>query len=119
MKRMNPPKIIIADDELFIRLIARNVLGKSYTVIEAGDGEAAINLATTSPSVKVVDYGLTSSKPLSPRKSIVYPLSLMLGVVLPYIFLFIRFSLDTKVQGRVDLEKLSPEIPIFRRDSTY
>ncbi|MBT8223816.1 MAG: polysaccharide biosynthesis tyrosine autokinase, partial [Eudoraea sp.] len=75
--------------------------------------EAAINLATTSPSIKVVDYGLTSSIPLSPKKIIVYPLSLMLGVFLPFLILYIRFSLDTKIHEREDLEKLSSKIPLI------
>ena len=75
--------------------------------------EAAINMATTTPSIKVVDYGLTSSKPLSPKKIIVYPLSLALGMLLPFLVLFIRFSLDNKIHDRTDLEKLSPDIPVL------
>lgn len=74
--------------------------------------EAAINMATTTPSIKVVDYGLTSSEPLSPKKTIVYPLSFMLGMLLPFLVLFIKFSLDTKIHDRTDLEKLSPDIPV-------
>jgi len=75
--------------------------------------EAAINMATTTPSIKVVDYGLTSSKPLSPRRRIVYPVSLMIGMLLPFLVLFIKFSLDTKIYDRTDLEKLSPDIPVL------
>ncbi len=79
--------------------------------------EAAINMATTTPSIKVVDYGLTSSKPLSPKKIIVYPFSLVLGLFLPFLVLFIRFSLDTKIHDRTDLEKISPDIPVPGRNS--
>ncbi len=75
--------------------------------------EAAINMATTTPSIKVVDYGLTSSKPLSPKRRIVYPVSLMIGMLLPFLVLFIKFSLDTKIHDRTDLEKLSPDIPLL------
>ncbi|WP_297691455.1 tyrosine-protein kinase domain-containing protein, partial [uncultured Eudoraea sp.] len=75
--------------------------------------EAAINMATTTPSIKVVDYAITSSEPISPKKIIVYPLSLLLGMFLPFLILFIRFSLDTKIHDRTDLEKLSPDIPVL------
>lgn len=75
--------------------------------------EAAINMATTTPSIKVVDYGTTDSEPISPKKIIVYPLSLLLGMFLPFLILFIRFSLDTKIHDRTDLEKLSPDIPVL------
>lgn len=45
MNRTKTKKIIIADDELFIRLIVRNILEKQYTIIEATDGEQVIELA--------------------------------------------------------------------------
>ena len=46
--------------------------------------EAAISYAVTAPSVKIVDYGLTNSIPVSPKKIIVYALSLIAGMFLPY-----------------------------------
>ncbi|MEJ1222839.1 GumC family protein [Sediminicola sp. 1XM1-17] len=75
--------------------------------------EAAINLAVTAPSVKVIDYGLTSSKPVSPTKPKVYGLSLILGMFLPFMVLFIKFSLDTKVYDRSDIEKINTASPIL------
>lgn len=45
MKKIKTKKIIIADDELFIRLIVRNVLEKEYIIIEATNGEEVIELA--------------------------------------------------------------------------
>ena len=75
--------------------------------------EAAINLAVTAPSVKVIDYGLTSSIPVSPKKTKVYGLSLILGMFLPFMVLFIKFSLDTKVYDRSDFEKLNLTSPIL------
>ncbi|MBC8770458.1 polysaccharide biosynthesis tyrosine autokinase [Arenibacter sp. BSSL-BM3] len=74
--------------------------------------EAAISYAVTAPSVKIVDYGLTSSIPVSPKKTIVYALSLIAGMFLPFAVLYIRFTLDTKIRDRKDLEVLNPETPI-------
>jgi len=41
---MKRKKIVIADDEYFIRLLVKKLLGAKYIVIEAGDGEEAINI---------------------------------------------------------------------------
>ena len=38
-------KILIADDEPNIRILVSSMLGKDYTVIEASDGEEAIDVA--------------------------------------------------------------------------
>ncbi len=75
--------------------------------------EAAINFAVTAPSVKVVDYGLTSINPVAPRKIIILGISLFIGLLIPLAFFFTKFSFDTKVKTKADLEKLSSDIPIL------
>lgn len=74
--------------------------------------EAAINYAVTAPSIKVVDYALTDNKPVSPNKPLVYGVSMLLGLLMPFGFLYTRFSLDSKIRERADLEKSNPGIPI-------
>jgi capsular exopolysaccharide synthesis family protein len=74
--------------------------------------EAAISYAVTAPTVKVVDYGLTNNIPVSPKKTMVLALSLLAGLFLPFAVLYIRFTLDTKIHDRSDLEKVAPEIPV-------
>ncbi|PXX25045.1 tyrosine-protein kinase family protein [Arenibacter sp. ARW7G5Y1] len=74
--------------------------------------EAAISYAVTAPTVKVVDYGLTNNIPVSPKKTMVYALSLLAGLFLPFAVLYIRFTLDTKIHERTDIEKLSSDIPV-------
>jgi capsular exopolysaccharide synthesis family protein len=74
--------------------------------------EAAISYAVTAPTVKVVDYGLTNDIPVSPKKTMVYALSLLAGMFLPFAVLYIRFTLDTKIHDRSDIEKLTTDIPV-------
>ena len=74
--------------------------------------EAAISYAVTAPTVKVVDYGLTNDIPVSPKKTMVYALSLLAGMFLPFAVLYIRFALDTKIHERADIEKLTTDIPV-------
>jgi len=42
---MTERKILIADDEPDIRLMVTRMLGKDYQVLEAADGDQAVNLA--------------------------------------------------------------------------
>lgn len=42
---MDSKKVLIVDDELCIRQLVSSVLDGNYTVLEASDGEEAINLA--------------------------------------------------------------------------
>ena len=42
---MEKKKILIADDEVVIRRLVRMSLGKDYIILEASDGEEAVNIA--------------------------------------------------------------------------
>ncbi len=44
---MDKKKILIADDELYIRLLVGSALGGDYAVLEASDGEEAIDIIRT------------------------------------------------------------------------
>lgn len=74
--------------------------------------EAAINLAITEPSVKVVENALSGSLPVSPKRKIVYMAAILLGLLIPFGVLYLIFMLDTKLHGKKDLEKLTSEIPV-------
>ena len=75
--------------------------------------EAAINLAVTEPSIKVVEYALSGSQPISPKPAIVYAGGLALGLLIPFGIIFIIFMLDTKIHSKNDVEALGADIPIL------
>jgi CheY-like chemotaxis protein len=53
---MDKKKVLIADDEKYIRILVKSILVKSYVVLEARDGEEAINIARTqSPDLILMD----------------------------------------------------------------
>jgi CheY-like chemotaxis protein len=53
---MGDTKILIADDEAGIRLMVLRMLGGDYTVLEAADGEEAVNLTRLhKPSLVLMD----------------------------------------------------------------
>ncbi|MGR7813259.1 GumC family protein [Lacinutrix undariae] len=75
--------------------------------------EAAINLAITEPSIKVVEYALSGIYPVSPKSKIVYAGALLLGLLLPFGFLYVIFMLDTKLHGKEDVLKFNSKIPVI------
>ncbi len=75
--------------------------------------EAAINLAVTAPSIKVVDFALSSNTPVSPNRNKTLGMFLLAGLLLPFVVLYTKFSLDTKIHNRLDVEKLNSVIPIL------
>ncbi|SEL20174.1 capsular exopolysaccharide family [Maribacter orientalis] len=75
--------------------------------------EAAINLAVTAPSVKIVDYGLTNTIPVAPRKMVVMGIAGLLGLFLPFAFFYIKFTLNDKIESKADLLAVSNAIPFL------
>jgi len=44
---MDKKKVVIVDDEMYIRQLVNNALDRDYTVLEASDGEEAIDITRT------------------------------------------------------------------------
>ena len=105
----------LPEKERMLRAIERqqSIKENLYLLLLRKREEAAIDYAATTPTVKVVDYGLTAIKPMWPKKIIVYPLSLILGMFMPFMVIYIRTSLDTKIHDRSDIESVNPEIPVL------
>jgi len=121
LRRLNQEKNIasaqfsvLPEKEKMLRSIERQQRIKEnlFLLLLEKREEAAINLAATSPSIKVVDYALTGSKRLSPNNIVVYPVAVMLGLLAPFLLLFVRFTLDSKIRERADISKLVPDVPI-------
>ena len=74
--------------------------------------EAAISLAITNPSVKVVDYAITNPNPIFPKTSLLFVIALMVSVLVPFAFINIVNLLNTKIKNKSELEAYLPHIPI-------
>ncbi len=75
--------------------------------------EAGINLAITEPSIKVVEYAVSSGAPISPNNRNIYLMALVAGLLVPFGVIFVSHMLDTKVKGKKDVELRVPNIPIL------
>ncbi|MGJ8592108.1 MAG: GumC family protein [Aquaticitalea sp.] len=75
--------------------------------------EAAINLAITEPSIKVVEYALSGGNPISPNSGSIYLFALVGGILVPFIFLYATILLDTKIKSKNDIEIKVPNVPVL------
>lgn len=105
----------IPQKEKLLREIDRQQTIKEslYLLLLQKREEAAINLAITEPSIKVVDYALSSSAPISPKPNVAYAAAILAGLLIPFAILYLVFMLDTKIHGKEDILKLNIKIPII------
>ena len=67
--------------------------------------EAAVNLAITNPSIKVVDYAVYSTIPIAPERNLIFIAALLLGLLVPIGIIYIYYSFDTKINNKEDQGK--------------
>ncbi len=66
--------------------------------------ENAISIAATMPNAKIIDKARVALRPVSPVKPIIKIGALLLGFLIPFGILFIRFLFDNTVTGLKDFE---------------
>lgn len=83
--------------------------------------EASISLAVTAPKAKIVDRAYSSKAPVSPKKPIIYLGAALAGLLLPFLFVYGKNILNSKVLDRRDVERtlnktsLIGEIPKLKK----
>ena len=83
----------------------RNIKESLYILLLQKREEAAVNLAITSSSIKVIDYALTDSNPIAPKKNAFYIGALIIGLLIPFSILSIGYLLDDKIHTKEDILK--------------
>ncbi|MDV7187780.1 polysaccharide biosynthesis tyrosine autokinase [Lutibacter sp. TH_r2] len=68
--------------------------------------ENAISLASTIPNSKIIDKAYGSKVPVAPKKNIILLAALLIGLIVPFAFIYIKFLLDNKVHGKKDIEAM-------------
>ncbi len=102
------------EKELKTILRQQGIKERLYLFLLQKREEAALSYAITSPTIKIVDYAYTNTLPVAPRKKIIILAGLMLGLLLPFGVLYLKFLFKTSVENREDLENyLERRIPII------
>ena len=75
--------------------------------------EAEVSFAVTEPSIKVVEYATFNNIPVFPKPLVILMLAIVLGLLFPFIFLYFKFFLNTKIYSKDDLKDLNIKAPIL------
>ncbi|MDX1472439.1 MAG: GNVR domain-containing protein, partial [Flavobacteriaceae bacterium] len=66
--------------------------------------ETAIAMAATASNIKVIDPAYASLGPVLPDKNSIYTKWIIISLILPFVVIFVKDLLDTKVRGSKEIE---------------
>ena len=74
--------------------------------------ENSIALAATADNAKIIDAALANDFPVSPKRSMIWLVALVMGCAIPVAVIYAMELLRYKIEGRNDLEKLT-KVPVL------
>ncbi|MFK8058546.1 MAG: GumC family protein [Polaribacter sp.] len=116
LKRLNTDALRIESKVSSIPLIERGIIDIKrqqeifsglYSYLLKKKEETSISLAVTVPNAKIIDTAYGYNNPVSPKKSVVYLAALIIGILIPFLLVYIKNLLDTKIHSRKDIEDLT------------
>ena len=76
--------------------------------------EAQIAVASTAPKSQVIDSAYhVSDTPVSPRRKLVFLVSVIFGLLVPFSVIYARDLLDNKIHSRYNLEQIIHDAPVL------
>ena len=98
-----------------LRSIERNqtITEALYLFLLQKREEAEVSFAITEPSIKVVEYAISDLQPIFPKPRFIYILGFLIGLFVPFLVLFLRFFMDTKIHSKLDIENSSSDLNIL------
>jgi tyrosine-protein kinase Etk/Wzc len=105
----------VPDTEKEFRNIVRqqNIKEALYLFLLQKREETSLSLAVTAPKAKIVDHAHSSTRPVSPKPNIILLAALLLGLLIPFLFIYLNQLLYNKVSNRKDVERLAPNISLI------
>lgn len=96
----------IPTQEREVRVLSRQqqIKEQLYLYLLQKGEEIAISLAIVAPNAKLIDAASASKVPISPNRSVIWLGAFLLGLVVPFLTIYVNDLLDTKVKDRKDLE---------------
>jgi capsular exopolysaccharide synthesis family protein len=75
--------------------------------------ETAISLAVTAPKAKIVDSALVAKQPISPKPQIILLGALIVGLLIPFAFIYLKGLFYNKIENRKDITKKLSSVPFL------
>lgn len=68
--------------------------------------EIAISLGITTVNAKIIDSAYSSLNPVFPNKKVILLAAIFIGLIIPFLILYVIDIIDTKIHSREDVEKV-------------
>ena len=97
---------IPVNERIFIDIARQQeIISGLYSYLLKKKEETAISLAVSVPNAKIIDVAYGSNIPVSPKRKIIFLAALLLGLIIPFIILYVKNLLDTKIHNKKDIEE--------------
>ena len=108
-KKLNQDVSNLPEKEKILRAIERNQIIKEslYLFLLQKREEAEVSFAVTEPTIKVIEYALSSDNPISPKKQITYLAALLIGILIPFGSIYLILLFNTKIQLKQEIDELN------------
>lgn len=83
-----------------------------YTYLLNKREETALQLAITEANIRIIETPFGSNRPIAPRSRMIMLVALLLGVLVPFAFFYVRDLLNMNIRGRKDIEDRT-SIPVL------
>lgn len=96
----------IPNQERDFKTIARQqqIVESLYLFLLQKREETEIKASATPAILKVIDAAYASTKPVAPKRSIILLASFIIGLLIPFVIVYVKTLLDNKIHTRKDLE---------------
>ena len=108
-RKFNDDVSNLPEKEKVLRSIERNQLIQEslYLFLLQKREEAKVSFAVTEPTIKVVEYALSSDSPVAPNKKGIILLAVLLGFAIPFCCIYLMFMFNTRIHSKVDIDALN------------
>ena len=84
----------------------QEIISGLYSYLLKKREEMDISLAVTVSNAKIIDSAYSNGLPSSPKRKIIFLAAFLLGIIIPFVIIYLKDLLDTKVHGKNDIENL-------------